>query len=161
MREPGETVSEEEKCATQEKHDQNEGGGAASFLIGSQRGIVDLWQLLLMVGHVGAGLASLSPQSYSQGVPGAYTTRAKTTHQFGDAEVDENREWFTGGEQFPKDGTVHFFGVWVSRDSLYIAARDAQLRILSDVDVGTRPKAGTSYSHLPRTTLIFGTFYDS
>jgi hypothetical protein len=59
MREPRETVSEEEKCATQEKHDQreqNEGADAVSFLVGNQRGIVDLWQLFI-VGHVGgAGL---------------------------------------------------------------------------------------------------------
>ena len=25
---------------------------------------------------------------------------------------------------------VHFFGVWMSRDSLYIAPRDAQLKII-------------------------------
>jgi hypothetical protein len=55
MREPGETVSEEEKCTTEDKHDQhdqNERADAASFLVGNQRGIVDLWQLLLIVGHV-------------------------------------------------------------------------------------------------------------
>lgn len=61
---------------------------------------------------------------------GGMDFRAKTTHEFGDTEVEENREWFTGGEQFPKDGTVHFFGVWMSRDSLYIAPKDAQLRII-------------------------------
>lgn len=61
---------------------------------------------------------------------GGIDFRAKTTHEFGDSEVEENREWFTGGEQFPKDGTVRFFGVWMSRDSLYLAPRDAQLRII-------------------------------
>jgi len=43
MREPGETVSEQEKYASQEENDQNEGAGAASFLDGNQRAIVDLW----------------------------------------------------------------------------------------------------------------------
>jgi len=58
-----ETVSEEKNYATQEKYEQNEGAGAASFLdgIGNQRVIVDLWQLLLIVGHVGGlGWPSLS-----------------------------------------------------------------------------------------------------
>ena len=56
--------------------------------------------------------------------------RAKRSYVFGDTEVERNREYFTGGEQFPKDGTVHFFGVWMSRDSLYIAPPDAQLKII-------------------------------
>jgi len=59
MREPGETVSEEKKYATQEKYEQNEGAIEASFLdgTGNQRGIVDLWQFLLVVGHVGGWLS--------------------------------------------------------------------------------------------------------
>jgi len=61
---------------------------------------------------------------------GGLDFRAKTNHRFGDSEIEETREWFTGGEQFKKDGTVHFFGVWMSRDSLYIAPRDAQLKII-------------------------------
>jgi hypothetical protein len=61
---------------------------------------------------------------------GGLDFRAETTHVFGDTEIEENREWFTGGEQFPKDRTVHFFGVWMSRDSLYIAPEDAQRRII-------------------------------
>jgi hypothetical protein len=65
-----------------------------------------------------------------RGLTGGLDFRAKTKHEFGDTEVETNREWFTGGEQFPKDGTVHFFGVWMSRDSLYIAPRDAQLKII-------------------------------
>ena len=56
--------------------------------------------------------------------------RGKTAHRFGDSEIEENQEWFTGGEQFKKDGTVKFFGVWMSRDSLYIAPRDAQEQII-------------------------------
>jgi hypothetical protein len=59
MREPGETASEENKCATQEKYEQKEDAGAASPLdeTGTQRVIVDLWQLLL--GHVGLGAVPL------------------------------------------------------------------------------------------------------
>jgi hypothetical protein len=65
MREPGETVSEEKKYATQEKYEQNEGAIEASFLdgTGNQRGIVDLWQFLLVVGHVGLGLC---PWGYTE-----------------------------------------------------------------------------------------------
>jgi hypothetical protein len=61
---------------------------------------------------------------------GGLDFRAKTAHDFGDTEVERNREWFIGGEQFRKDGTVNFFGVWMSRDSLYIAPRDAQVKII-------------------------------
>ena len=45
MREPGEAASEEKEYASQEKYEQNEGDGAASFLdsTGNQRVIVDLW----------------------------------------------------------------------------------------------------------------------
>lgn len=57
--------------------------------------------------------------------------RAKTRHNFGHSELETNREWFTGGEQYPADGTVRFYGVWMSRDSLYIAPRDAQQKIIA------------------------------
>ena len=50
-----------------------------------------------------------------RGITGGLNFRAKTRHEFGDTEVESNREWFTGGEQYPKDATVHFFGVWMSR----------------------------------------------
>lgn len=57
---------------------------------------------------------------------------AKTNHAFGSREIEQNRKWFIGGEQFPKDGTVRFFGVWMSRDSTYIAPRDAQIEIIQN-----------------------------
>ena len=56
--------------------------------------------------------------------------RAPTNHRFGTSEIEQNRKWFTGGEEFPKDGTVKFFGAWMSRDSLYIAPKDAQQSII-------------------------------
>lgn len=61
---------------------------------------------------------------------GGLEFRAKTNHHFGKGELEENRKYFVGGERFPKDGTVRFFGIWMSRDSLYIAPRDAQLLII-------------------------------
>ncbi len=61
---------------------------------------------------------------------GGLEFRATTSHHFGNTELDENREWFTGGDRFKKDGTLKFFGVWMSRDSLYIAPKDAQAKII-------------------------------
>jgi hypothetical protein len=63
---------------------------------------------------------------------GGLEFRAPTHHHFGKSELEENRKWFVGGERFQKDGTVRFFGVWMSRDSLYIAPRDAQQVIIEE-----------------------------
>ena len=63
-------------------------------------------------------------------ITGALEFRAKASNHFDDSEIERNCEWFTGGEQFKKDGTVHFFGVWMSRDSLCIAPKDAQEKII-------------------------------
>jgi hypothetical protein len=56
--------------------------------------------------------------------------RAKTSHKFGDTVIERNRLQFIGGKQYAKDGTVRFFGVWMSRDSLYLAPQDAQRKIV-------------------------------
>ena len=56
--------------------------------------------------------------------------KARTAYHFGSGEIEENRKWFVGGEQFRKDRTVRFFGVWMSRDSTYIAPQDAQIEII-------------------------------
>ena len=63
-------------------------------------------------------------------ITGGLEFRARTAHGFGSGEIEENREWFVGGEQFRIDRTVRFFGVWMSRDSTYIAPRDAQIEII-------------------------------
>jgi hypothetical protein len=61
---------------------------------------------------------------------GGLEFRAKTAYHFGDGQIEQRRKWFVGGEEFSKDGTVRFFGVWMSRDSTYIAPRDAQAGII-------------------------------
>jgi hypothetical protein len=63
-------------------------------------------------------------------ITGGLEFRARTAHHFGSGEIEERRKWFVGGEQFPKDRTVRFFGVWMSRDSTYIAPHDAQVEII-------------------------------
>jgi hypothetical protein len=61
---------------------------------------------------------------------GGLEFRAKTAHHFGDGQIEQRRKWFIGDEEFSRDGTVRFFGVWMSRDSTYIAPRDAQAEII-------------------------------
>jgi hypothetical protein len=62
---------------------------------------------------------------------GGMEFEAKTGHRFGNSEVERNRKWFIGdGAQYSKKETVRFFGVWMSRDSLYLAPRDAQVEII-------------------------------
>ena len=63
-------------------------------------------------------------------ITGGLEFRGKTAHRFGSGEIEQRREWFVGDEQFSKDRTVRFFGVWMSRDSTYIAPRDAQIEII-------------------------------
>jgi hypothetical protein len=63
-------------------------------------------------------------------ITGGLEFRARTAHDFGSGEIEERRKWFVGGEQFRKDRSVRFFGVWMSRDSTYIAPRDAQIEII-------------------------------
>lgn len=63
-------------------------------------------------------------------ITGGLEFRARTAHEFSSGEIEEHRKWFVGGEQFRKDGTVRFFGVWMSRDSTYIAPPDAQIEII-------------------------------
>jgi hypothetical protein len=65
-------------------------------------------------------------------ITGGLDFRAATAHHFGTSEIERNREWFVGGEQFRKDRTVCFFGVWMSRDSTYIAPHDAQIEIIRE-----------------------------
>ncbi|MGO9167616.1 MAG: hypothetical protein ACLP56_12175 [Candidatus Sulfotelmatobacter sp.] len=78
---------------------------------------------------------------------GGLEFRATTNHHFGKGELEENRKWFVGGERFSKDGTVRFFGVWMSRDSLYIAPRDAQRVIVEEWRVWYRTK-GTTFAYI-------------
>lgn len=56
--------------------------------------------------------------------------RAKTAYHFRSGPVETRRKWFVGGDGYLKDGTVSFFGTWMSRDSTYIAPRDAQIKII-------------------------------
>lgn len=79
---------------------------------------------------------------------GGLEFRGKTTHRFGDSEIEENQEWFTGGERFKKDRSVKFFGVWMSRDSLYIAPRDAQEQIIRRWTLWYETE-GVSFSYPP------------
>ena len=65
-------------------------------------------------------------------ITGGLEFRAKTAYRFGTGQIEERRRWFVGGEQFGKDRTVRFFGVWMSRDSTYIAPRDAQIKIIHE-----------------------------
>lgn len=63
-------------------------------------------------------------------ITGGLEFRGRTDHVFGAGEIEQRRKWFVGGEEFDKDRTVRFFGVWMSRDSTYIAPRDAQIEII-------------------------------
>jgi hypothetical protein len=74
--------------------------------------------------HVGWSLRAL------RSLTGGMEFRAKTSHKFGDTVIERNRQEFIGGKQFATDGTVRFFGVWMSRDSLYLAPQDAQRKII-------------------------------
>src|ERR1019366_8836233 len=79
MGEPGKAASEQKSRARQKKYEQNEGARAASFrgATGSPRGIVGLWPLQLVVGHLGLWLC-----------PGEYT---KSAHKYAPKSPQSHR----------------------------------------------------------------------
>ncbi len=89
---------------------------------------------------------------------GGMEFRAKTSHKFGDKVIERNRQEITGGKQYSTDGTVRFFGVWMSRDSLYLAPQTRSERSYKCGRVGTTVKVKTSpmlRSRMIRTLGIF------
>lgn len=63
-------------------------------------------------------------------ITGGLEFRGTTDRVLGGSGIEQRRKWFVGGKEFDQDRTVRFFGVWMSRDSTYIAPWDAQVKII-------------------------------
>jgi hypothetical protein len=62
-------------------------------------------------------------------ITGGLDFRARTAHEFGNSEIEQRRKyWLNLGRE---DGELPFFAVWPSRDSLYVAPKDAQKAIIA------------------------------